>query len=247
VNTAPIAICAVILLVLLAAPVLRINRRNRLARTLARRHGSTSRFGSSGLAAVRSRVAGRLAVQRQARAQPAQALAAMLNDVARRCSSGCSLTASFLAANSTETPDSNQRGAGAEFRRTIAALRGGAIFHDALGHETPRHADTALAIHVLRLCALQGGNVSESLDRAAATLRERHGARQERIAQAAQARLSAKVLTLVPVAFAGWTMLTTESVRQFLTTPIGAGCLATGIILNLAGWWLMKRAIRATA
>lgn len=175
--------------------------------------------------------------QRRRPGLPASVLAALLDDMARRCSSGASLTTSFVAASASS-------GSGDRLRPALVALAGGATLDRALGCLTVTDVDTTLAVHVLRLCAVQGGNVSESLDRAAATLRERHAARAERVAQAAQAQLSAKVLTVVPVVFGAWTMLTTASVQRFITTPAGLISVTGGVALNAAGWTLMNRAIR---
>ncbi len=161
----------------------------------------------------------------------------MLDDIARRCASGQSLTSAF----ETTTAARDELDDVATIRTALAS--GSSIDH-ALSLAAPRDADGLLAIHVLRLCARQGGNVGESLDRAAATLRERDAIRSERLAQAAQARLSAKVLTVVPIAFSAWTLLTTQSVQEFATSPFGLVCCGAGIGLNLTGWTLMNRAIR---
>ena len=86
--------------------------------------------------------------------------------------------------------------------------------------------------------------MSESLDRAAATLRDREAVGNERVAQSAQARLSARVLTILPIAFGGWTLLTTPTVQHFFLTPIGVACLLLGLGLNAGGWLLMRRVSR---
>jgi tight adherence protein B len=169
-------------------------------------------------------------------AHDAAELAAVLDTVSRRCASGESLgvalTAALRTANRLAEPAS-------------VLDRGGTVL-DALAAVRPTDPDVTLAVHVLALCAAQGGNVSESLDRAAATLRERNGARLERRAHSAQARLSARVLTVVPIAFAGWTLATTPTVRAFSTTPAGLACVALGAAANAAGWRLMNRAIRSS-
>jgi tight adherence protein B len=133
------------------------------------------------------------------------------------------------------------------FAHARAALLAGATIDSALDHVPVDQPDVALATHVLRLCATQGGPVSESVDRAAATLREREAVAQERVAQSAQARLSARVLTLLPIAFGGWTVLTTPTVRRFFLTPIGLICLLLGVGLNAGGWLLMRRLSRGVA
>ena len=168
----------------------------------------------------------------------AAALAGVLDDTARRCSSGTSLTAAFLTAHESAADE-----VAADFDIAVTALHAGAGLHDALAQVHCRDPDVALATHVLRLCSAQGGSISEPLDRAAATLRERQAVHDERIAQAGQARLSAQVLTVVPMAFATWTAVTTASVRRFISSPPGIVSTAVGLALNLIGWTLMRRAI----
>ena len=171
------------------------------------------------------------------RDQPIAAeLAATLDTISRRCASGESLSTALRGAVAPTLP---------AFARVQALLGRGCTVQEALSAFTTTDPDVALAVHVLDLCATQGGNVSESLDRAAATLRERHAVRLEREAQSAQARLSARVLTVVPIAFAAWTLATTPAVRAFTATPPGFACLALGAAVNLTGWRLMRRAIRS--
>ena len=176
--------------------------------------------------------------RRAARSGASGDLAALLDAVARRCASGHSLTAAL-----TETMAA--RGAPPDMASVTDSLHAGAPLAAALATVHTTNADVRLAVHVLWLCATQGGGIAESLDRAAATLRERQAARDERSAHAAQARLSAKVLTVVPMLFATWTTLTTDSVRRFATTVPGFACITGGVALNLAGWSLMQRSIRS--
>jgi len=172
------------------------------------------------------------------RAPPSPAdVAALLHHTARQCASGVSFGESFVTAVDG-SPLAEL------FRTATEAIQSGAAMGDALGRISAEQPDVALAVHVLRVCAAQGGAVSESLDRAAATLRERETVAQERLAQSAQARLSARVLTLLPMAFGGWTVLTTPAVRHFFLTPIGAACLLLGLGLNATGWLLMQRVSR---
>ena len=165
-----------------------------------------------------------------------QALAALLDDVARRCASGEALAHAFAASREVEALSPL-------FDRTLIALQRGATFAEALQQQPAEPSGVALVVHILGLCARVGGNVSEPLDRAAATLRERHAATQERIAQSAQARLSVRVLTLVPIGFASWTLLTSRDVQRFMFTPAGVVCLCAGLTLNAVGWRVMRRII----
>lgn len=168
----------------------------------------------------------------------ASLLAALLDDIARRCASGESLRSGFAAALSRSALQP-------AFAHATRLLHGGASIGEALASQPGGPPDQALAVHVLRLCAAHGGNVSVSLDRAAATLRERDAFARERIAQSAQARLSARVLTFLPVGFSSWTLATTSSVRNFIVTPPGLICLGLGLVLNLTGWRLMNRVVGA--
>ncbi len=133
------------------------------------------------------------------------------------------------------------------FAPAATVLATGGTVRDAVARVATDQPDVVLAVHALTLCADQGGGVTESLDRAASALRERHGIRQERVAQSAQARMSARVLTLVPIGFAGWTMATTPSVQHFIATPFGVVCVMVGTASNIAGWRLMARAIRGAS
>jgi tight adherence protein B len=161
----------------------------------------------------------------------------MLDDIARRCATGESLSQAFVTAPSTAALAPTFDGALAEIQR-------GATLTEGLVGTRVDNADLALTVHVLTLCSRVGGNVSESLDRAAATLRERDAALQERVAQSAQARLSARVLTMVPMAFAAWTTLTSKQVRAFTLSPVGTVCFCLGVLLNSAGSRAMRSIIR---
>lgn len=178
--------------------------------------------------------------QRQAaRRSDAAAVADLLDDTARRCASGHSLTTAFLAAHAgwrdAMTID--------PLAAAVTALHSGNSLDASLDRVDAGDPDVMLAVHLLRLCCSQGGSITESLDRAAATLRERQTVYDERIASAAQARLSAQVLTVLPIGFAAWTVLTTESVQRFVASPAGIVCISLGLSLNAIGWVLMRRAI----
>ena len=109
----------------------------------------------------------------------------------------------------------------------------------------PPLPEPALGLAVLELAARHGGTTAASLDRAASAVRERRSVIAERAVQSAQARLSALVLTLLPIGFAVWTASTDQRVARFLAgSPIGWACLGVGLTLNLAGWAWMRLIIR---
>ena len=100
---------------------------------------------------------------------------------------------------------------------------------------------------MLRACAELGGPAASALERTALTLHGRHTERAERDAAAAQARLSARVLTLLPVGTLALMVLAEDGTRAALGTPTGLALVAAGLTGNGVGWWWMRRVIgRAT-
>ena len=65
--------------------------------------------------------------------------------------------------------------------------------------------------------------------------------------QSAQARLSAVVLTWLPVAVLALLVLTSGGVRHVVSSPVGIVLLGSGSLLNLAGWWWMRRIVERAA
>ena len=105
----------------------------------------------------------------------------------------------------------------------------------------------ALTVQALAATAHLGGPIAATLDEAAAVLRERAAAHAERQAHGAQSRLSARVLTVVPVGFALWSAVASQRTRDvYVATTAGGICALCGIALNLAGWLWMRRIIGPT-
>jgi len=103
-----------------------------------------------------------------------------------------------------------------------------------------------LAITVLRACAVNGGPPAEPLDRAASTLRNRAADAADRLTQSAQARLSAVVMTVLPVAMLALLLATSASTRAAAAGGPGIMAITVGGILNLAGWRWMRRIVGRT-
>ena len=167
-------------------------------------------------------------------ARPAPDLAALLDAIARQVRSGSSLTTAVC-----DEIDSSSA-----LREVGNRVAGGGSLIEALAAVTPGDADVSLTIHTLSATAHLGGPIAATLDEAAAVLRERTAARAERRAQGSQARLSGRVLTIVPLGFAAWSAVASERTRDVYTTTIAGGvCVVCGLALNLAGWRWMKRII----
>jgi tight adherence protein B len=137
---------------------------------------------------------------------------------------------------------------GPDLRRAAAALEHGADLERALEAWTagaPPSPEVALATTAVGLGGRAGGEVARALDRVAATLRERRELHAEVRALATQARASAGVLTLAPVAFTVLVSAIEPGIPDFLlTTPAGLVCLAVGLCLDGLGALWMGRIVR---
>ena len=160
--------------------------------------------------------------------------AALLDAIARRVRSGSSLTSAAL----------DEIGPGTPLSAIVDRLIDGRSLVDALAAVTSPDPDSALTVQALLATAHLGGPVAATLDEAATVLRERAAARAERRAHGSQARLSARVLTVVPVVFALWSALASQRTRDvYLSTAAGGVSAVVGLALNVAGWQWMKRII----
>ncbi len=160
--------------------------------------------------------------------------ASMLDAIARQVRSGSSLTSAVI----DEIDRSSPLGEVAE------RLAGRGSLADALTAITPGDDDLALTVQALSATAHLGGPIAATLDEAAAVLRERAAARAERRAHGSQARLSGRVLTIVPLGFAVWSAVTSQRTRDvYVATAAGSICALCGLALNLVGWRWMKRII----
>jgi Flp pilus assembly protein TadB len=161
-------------------------------------------------------------------------LSALLDGIARQVRSGSSLTSAVC----------DEIGSSSALREVADRLAGGGSLVEALANVTPGDADLSLTIHTLSATAHLGGPIAATLDEAAAVLRERAAARAERHAQGSQARLSGRVLTIVPLCFAVWSALASQRTREVYTSTVAGGvCVACGLLLNVTGWRWMKRII----
>jgi tight adherence protein B len=105
-----------------------------------------------------------------------------------------------------------------------------------------------LAVTALALGGKAGGEVARALDRVAATLRERRELRAEVRALATQARASAGVLIVAPLAFAALVSTIEPAVAGFLlASPLGLACLAVGLALDGLGALWMAHIVDAAA
>jgi len=134
---------------------------------------------------------------------------------------------------------------GTELRPLVVALDGGAPVATALrGWAAAPGAsrDVQLVVAALTLGAAAGGEVARSVDGLAATLRERRALQAEVRALATQARASAGVLAVAPIAFAALvTTIEPGAVAFLVASPLGLLCLGLGLGLEgLGALWMAR-------
>lgn len=170
------------------------------------------------------------------------ALPAAVEAVAAGLRSGASLrqavaeaavaTPGLLGSDLAQVAAATERGAG-----LVAALEGWA--------DRRRLPGVRLAVAALCLCAETGGAAAQAVDAVAATLRQRLAAQAEARALATQARLSAAVIAVAPVAFCALSAAADPRASAFLLrTRMGLVLLTAGLALDAAGALWMARLTR---
>ena len=168
------------------------------------------------------------------------AITDFLDAIARDVRSGFSLASSFVQCSDQQSDDNH-------WSQPVAqqCLRGvvlaDALVECALPTWTP---EIRFASRTLAVASAGGAGMAPSLEHSASVLREQQGLMLDRDVQAAQAQLSTKVLTWLPIAVFAWIAITDPIARSFLlSTPAGMCCVATGITLNVAGRKWMSRVV----
>ncbi len=167
------------------------------------------------------------------------ALPRLVDDVARGLRGGLSLPVAVTAAAAHDHGPWND-----DLRRVALGLARGATLGDELRRwgSGNRCDGFGLLVAALSLSAEAGGAPARALDGVAATLRARVAARQEVVALASQARASALVMAVTPVAFAALAAVTDRRTADFLLhDPAGIACLVGGCLFDLAALtWMMR-------
>jgi tight adherence protein B len=106
-------------------------------------------------------------------------------------------------------------------------------------------AELALFVACVRIARELGGNLAESLERLAATLRRKSAIEGKLRALTSQGKIQGVVVGLLPV-FLVWvlTLLEPQAMRPLFTTPLGWGVLAVIALLEGAGFLLIRRIVR---
>jgi len=158
--------------------------------------------------------------------------------VARALRSGANLRGALADATEPDTP------AARSLRTVIARLDAGDRLGPALDawSATIDDVDVVLARAVLRLGDTTGAAVAGSLEHAATSLRDRAALSAEIAALSSQARLSAMVIGLAPLAFLTVSVVVDpDAGALLLTTDFGLLCLLGGLGLDAIGVRWMRR------
>ena len=172
--------------------------------------------------------------------QTPPAITDFLDAIARDVRSGFSLASSFVQCSDQQL-DNNHWSQPVAQQCLRGVVLADALVECALPTWTP---EIRFASRTLAVASAGGAGVAPALEHSASVLREQQGLKLDRDVQAAQAQLSTKVLTWLPIAVFAWIAITDPIARSFLlSTPTGMCCVATGITLNVAGRKWMSRVV----
>lgn len=167
------------------------------------------------------------------------ALPALVEDVAGGVRAGLALPVALGAAAGHDHGPWND-----DLEAMAAALSRGGVVGVELRRwgESQRCDGLGLTVAAMALAAEGGGTQAKALDGVAKTLRARAAIREEVVALSSQARASAMVMAVTPLAFAALAALTDPRTADFLLhDAAGVACLVGGCLLDLAaGAWMLR-------
>jgi Flp pilus assembly protein TadB/Mg-chelatase subunit ChlD len=134
-----------------------------------------------------------------------------------------------------------------EFARATAEIRLGGELEDALDRVAARNnsRDLSWLVMAIRIQREVGGNLSEVMETAVNTMRERGQLNRHVRALSAEGRLSAYVLVALPVGVAAFMFVSRgEYLRPLYTQTIGLCMLAAAAIMIAAGAFWLSRLIK---
>jgi tight adherence protein B len=131
-----------------------------------------------------------------------------------------------------------------ELGRALAETRLGGGLEDALDRVGRRNAsqDITWLVMAIRIQREVGGNLSEVLETAVGTMRERARLGRHVRALSAEGRLSALILLAMPIVLGGWMFaFRRDYLEPLYTRPLGIAMLATSVLMiGVGGLWLRK-------
>lgn len=131
-----------------------------------------------------------------------------------------------------------------EFARVTNETRVGRSMMDSLNDVASRmrNEDFYWITQAIGINREVGGNLADVLDNVSKTIRERSQMTRQVAALAADGKLSAIILMLLPFVVALFLFLTNPTyIMRLFTDPVGWGMLAAGVVmLGIGGFWLTK-------
>ncbi len=165
-----------------------------------------------------------------------------LEAVVANLRAGHALPAAIAAVGETDGP------VAVELAEVARRAAGGLPLAHAVDAWSRTHDDhgTRLAAAAMAVAAGVGGPGADAIEAAAASLRDRAAIDDEIDALSVQARASATLMSLTPVAFTALLASIDPSAARFLFgTRIGWACIVVGVGLDVLGAWWMQRLVRA--
>ena len=177
---------------------------------------------------------------RAARSAQFEAIPQALEMLARALRGGASLLTA-LEAVAAELPE-------ADLSQVVRRVRGGLGLSESLDDWVNDSAERRAAAALLVLGHTSGAAMASSLDRAAASLRQRRALGEEIRALTSQTRASGVVVAAAPCGFAALVAIVDHDVlRSLFVTPAGLASLAIGLALECVGVWWMAQLSKGVA
>ncbi|GGB43444.1 hypothetical protein GCM10011492_38040 [Flexivirga endophytica] len=131
-----------------------------------------------------------------------------------------------------------------ELSRALAQVRIGSDLADALDELATRMGTESLhmAVMAIRIQRQVGGNLAETLDTTAHTLREREALRGQVAALSAEGRLSAAILIALPILLFFYMMLVNHAYIELLWTTVAGLVMLIGtcVLMVIGTLWMRK-------
>lgn len=171
---------------------------------------------------------------RAARAEHFEAIPQALEMLARALRGGASLLTGLETVDA-EVPE-------ADLSQVVRRVSGGLSLSQSLDDWVGDNAERRTAAALLVLGHDSGAAMASSLDRAAASLRQRRALGEEIRALTSQTRASGMVVAVAPAGFAAVVALVDhDALRSLFVTPVGLASLTIGLALEGLGIWWMSR------
>ncbi len=125
-------------------------------------------------------------------------------------------------------------------------LQNGSEIDESLRSIATQNSDERRFFNFVRRSFIAGIFIPQSLEQAASILREENRQQQELLAATAQARLSARILTLLPYIVLTLLLVVSATSRHAVLLAPSLFVLLIGVLLNRIGWQWIRQMIKRT-